>query len=113
MHETSDCWSRDMFNTDLIKKGLGLVYPHILCIIFQKFWCYLPLIDQISLSHCLWLLSSLWHYKGIILHDQKFVTKIEISQAGKEHLRWNQKHFSSFLNEFKLPEIVQDLRVYL
>ena len=31
----------------------------------------------------------------------------------KKALRWNKKHFLSFLKDFRLPKIVSDLRVHL
>ena len=45
------------------------------------------------------------------LHDQKVMTKTWISWERKELLRWNKKHFSSFLKGFQLSKIVSDLRV--
>ena len=46
-------------------------------------------------------------YQAVFLHDQKFRTKIKISQERKELLRWNKKNFSSFLKEFQLLEMSQ------
>ena len=38
--------------------------------------------------------------KQFFLHDQKANTKIEISWEQKKFLRWNKKHFLSFLKGF-------------
>ena len=40
-------------------------------------------------------------------------TKIEIPYEQKELLRWNKMHYSSFLKDVQVPEIVSDLRVWL
>ena len=37
---------------------------------------------------------------SVFLHDQKVKTKIYITWEQKENLRWNKKHFSSFLKSF-------------
>ena len=39
--------------------------------------------------------------KPFFLHDQKVLTKTEISWGRKNLLRWNAKHFSSFLKSFQ------------
>ena len=49
----------------------------------------------------------------VFLHDQKIMTKTYISWEWKELLRWNKKHFSSFLKGFQLSKIVLDLGVPL
>ena len=48
----------DMVNFNFPEKGLGLVFHHILWMIFQEkcFSCYILLTDQISLSDYLYLL---------------------------------------------------------
>ena len=38
---------------------------------------------------------------------------MSITQEQKELLTYNENHFSSFLEDFQLPEIVSDLRVRL
>ena len=68
-------------------------------------------------------LTRLWRHKfwnspylsiqAVFRYDQKFKTKIELSWEREELLRWNKKHFSSFLKDFQLPKIVSDLRVHL
>ena len=60
--------------------------------------------------HCNCFLTSLWRHKfwkwsiflikSFFLHDQNVETKIQISREWKELLRWNKKHFSSFLKSF-------------
>ena len=44
---------------------------------------------------------------------QKVKTKIKISWEQNKPLRWNKKHFSSFLKGLQLPKLVSDLRVRL
>ena len=39
-------------------------------------------------------------FKPLFLNDQKVKTKLEISWERKELLRWNKKHFLSFLKSF-------------
>ena len=80
--------------------------------------CYILLTDQISLSdirqyvYCNCLLTRLWQKKiwnkpdlfnqAVSIQDQKVKTKTWISWEWKELLRWNKKHFSSFLKGFQL-----------
>ena len=47
--------------------------------------------------------------QAIFLHDQKVKTKNEISWERKELLRWNKKHFPSFLRGFQVLKRVSDL----
>ena len=49
-------------------------------------------------------------YQAVFLHNQKSAAKIE---KQKELLRWNKKHFSLFLKEFQLLEIVSGLKLRL
>ena len=49
----------------------------------------------------------------VFLHDPKIMTKTYISWEWKELLKWNKKHFSSFLKGFQLSKIVSDLGVPL
>ena len=65
-------------------------------------------IGQYVFGNC--LLTRLWSHnvetklifqiKPFFLHDQKFKTKNWISWERKELLKWNKKHFSSFLKGF-------------
>ena len=48
-----------------------------------------------------------------LLHDQKVMTKVQISWEQKELLRWNKKHFLLFLKGFQLSKVASDLRVRL
>ena len=117
-----------MLNFNFSEKGLELVSPPHFVYDFQEkcFSCYVLLTDQISLSDCLYflrywaicvfncLLTRLWHNKfwnwadlsnpAAFLDDQKVNTKISIS--------W-ERHFSSFLKGFQLPQIVSDSKVRL
>ena len=45
-----------------------------------------------------------------MLPDQKVQTKLWISWERKKLLKWNKKHFSSFLKDFQLPNFVSHLR---
>ena len=57
---------------------------------------YKPGCDIINFAVKLIFLS-----KPFFLHDQKAVTKTQISSEWKELLRWNKKHFSSILKGFQ------------
>ena len=100
--------------------------PHFSIIFEEKYiFFYILLIDQISLSGYLYLCEILGNMciatvckpiydvmnfevnlifliKPFFPHDQKVVTRTWISWERKELLRWNKKHFSSFLKEFFL-----------
>ena len=129
MYQFSGRRSRDMLNFDFSKNSLGLVSTSYLFLIFQEkyFSCYVLLTDQISdflkfsdslyfwviwqYMYCNYLLSSLWRHKtwssleSHFLHDQKFRTKIEITQEQKELLTWNKKHFSIIFKELPFKQI--------
>ena len=45
------------------------------------------------------------------LHNQNVMTKTQVSWEQRELLRWNKKHFGSFLKGFQLSKIVSDLRL--
>ena len=65
--------------------------------VFQEkcFICYILLTDQVSLSAWLYFLKYCAIWKR------------------KEVLRWNKKHFSSFIKGFQFSKIVSDMRVCL
>ena len=77
LYKTLDYWSGDMLNLNFPKKGLGLVSPPHLRMIFQEnyFSCYILLTDQISLPHCLY---SLRYWAIYVL--QLFVSQLMTSQ---------------------------------
>ena len=88
LYKTLDHWSRDMVNSIFSEKGLGLISPLMLCMIFQGkcFSCYIPFIVQISLSDYLyfsgyWVIcvSQLFYNKANLVHEQKVQTKTWIS----------------------------------
>ena len=79
------------------------------CLYFLRYWmiCVLQLFaNQVVTSKILKLTLSL-------LSSRFYTWPISISWERKELLRWNKKHFSSFLKGFYLPKIVSDLRVRL
>ena len=51
LHETLDCWFRDMLNFDFLEKGLGIVYQQHFVIDFSRnmFSWYILLKEQIPL----------------------------------------------------------------
>ena len=51
--------------------------------------------------------------KPLFYVTKLFRAKTLMSQEWKELLRWNKKHFLSFLKGFQLPEVVSDLGVAL
>ena len=59
LFKTLDYWSRDMPKFDFLEKGLGIVFHHILCMIFQEkcFSVYALLTDQISLPDYIYFLK--------------------------------------------------------
>ena len=104
------------------KRGLELVSCLVFWLIFEEksFSCYILLSDQVSLSSCLyfvryWAICVLqysvnqavtsklcnWRYHS---HQAVFSTwpkiwheNLNILRTQRELLRWNKKHFSSFL----------------
>ena len=93
---------------------------------FKANFCYILLIDQVSLSGWLYfvrywaivckpgcevmnfavnfifliMVSDYVLIKPFFLHEQKIMTKTYVSWEWKKLLRWNIKHFSSFLRFF-------------
>ena len=127
-----------MLNSGFLEKGLGIVSPsHFMhdfsrkmfpmwySILTDQFHCLIAFISWDIGQYMYWncFLTRLWRHKfwnspylsiqAVFRYDQKFKTKIELSWEREELLRWNKKHFSSFLKDFQLPKIVSDLRVHL
>ena len=97
-------------NFDFLEKGLGIVSPPYFVYDFSRkmflmlysinwpnFIVWLPLLLEI--------LGNISN-QAVFIHTQKFKTKTEISWEWNELLRWNKKHFSSFLKGFQLSKIV-------
>ena len=84
-----------MLNFDFSDKFLGLVFHHILCIIFQEkyFPCYVLLTDQISLPGYLYILRD-W----TICVLQLFVNQVVTSQILKLTLFFQSGHFLTWGN---------------
>ena len=120
LYKTLEYWSRDMYNFDFFERVLGSFSNTFWVWFFEKnFSCYSLLTDQISvrLSLLLDILGNMciavvcfpccgviifWNWsdlsnQAIFLHDRKVKAKSWISWEWKELLRWNKKHFSSFL----------------
>ena len=134
LHKTSDCWSKDMHNFNFSEKGLGLVSPtHFVYDFLRKMFLMLHSInwpDFIAFIsqeigqyvYCNCLLTSQWGHKiwnwpylfnqAVLRHEQKVNAKTG-KWEWEELLRWNKKHFLSFLKSFQLPKIVSDLREHL
>ena len=88
----------------------------------EKYFSYVQLTDQISLSGCIYFMrfwtlctfqffaSKLWRHKfethliflikPLFLHEQIVKAKILISWERRGLWRWNKRHFSSFLKGF-------------
>ena len=73
---------------------------------FLRYWSRCVL--QLFLHHVVTL-----EHQVVFLYDQNVKTKLSISWRQKQLLRWNKKHFSSFLKSYHLPKLVSDLRVRL
>ena len=136
-HETLNCWSINKLIFDVSKKVLRLVSPpyfgqwffkKIFLMLYSINWpnviVWSPLLTEISGNMCIVIVYYsvcdvinfgiyLSFLIQIIFYDQKFRTQILISQKQKELIRWNKTHFSSFLKEFQLPEIVSQQWVSL
>ena len=118
------CFHNKLFKA--IKWGLELVsLPHFLhkfwrviflllySINWQNFIVWLPLICEILDNMCIAIVCKpgfdlmnfefnlFFPIKAFFLFDQNVVTKTEISWEWKELLKWNKKHFSSFLKGFQ------------
>ena len=60
--------------------------------------------------------AQFWLFRNGCGHNfsrQKVKTTIQLTREGKELLKWNKKHFLSFLISFQLPKVISDLRVCL
>ena len=108
------------------KKGVELVsLPHFLHNFWRKiflslyfinslsFIVWLPLLREILGNMCIVIVyqpgCEVMHFevnlifliKSFFLHDQKVITKNEMSWERKELWRWNKKHFSWSLKRFQ------------
>ena len=109
-----------------MKRGPELVslphFPHnfwrkifllVYSINWPNFLVWLPLLCEILGNMCIasiciscceamnFEVNLMFLIKLFFLHNQKVMTKIEISWERKELLRWNKKHFSSILKGFQ------------
>ena len=133
MCKTLDYWSREKFNIDFLEEGPGIVSPphfvydfsrKMFLILYSINWSnltvWLPLLLDI-LGICIFQLflfqvvtscfkiKLIFLIKPLLYMNKKLRQKINILRVK----RWNNKHFSLFLQRFHLPEIVSDLRVRL
>ena len=116
----------DMF--DYFKKNLGLVLPSdfvhdflrkIFLMLYSLNWSnsivWLPIPLETSGTMCIVILCYQVNDFIIFYIYLNFLLKLfsytAMSQERKEVLRWNKKHFSSFLKDFQLPKNVSDLIV--
>ena len=131
-------WSKDMLKFDFLDKGLGIASParfvydfptKMFLMLYSIKWpnfivwlsLLLEILSNISIATVCYPgcevmgfeTNLIFLIKPFFLHDQKFLTKTWISLERKELLRWNEKHFPSFLKGFQLSKIVSDLRVHL
>ena len=117
LFKTLHYWSRNMLNFEFLDKGLEMVSsvyfvynfsPNMFLMLYSINWpsfiVWLPLLLEI-----LGNISD----QAVFIQAQKLKTKTETSWEWNELLRWNKKHFSSFLKGFQLSKIVPDLRAYL
>ena len=78
------------------------------CLYFLRYWaiCVLQLFYFLVVMS--WILKlTLFFNEAVFLHDQKVKTKVWISWEHKEFLRWNKKHFSSFLKSLSCQKLSQ------
>ena len=131
-------WSRDMLNFNFLDNGLGIISPASFVYDFStkmflmfypinwpNFIAWFSLLLEILSNICVVVAcypgcdvmdfetNFIFLIEPFFLHDQKVMTKTLICWERKELLRWNTKHFSSFLKGFLLSKIVSDLRVRL
>ena len=115
-----------MCNFNFLDKGLGIVslvhfvydfwtemflmlysinWPKSHFIVFFRYWaiCVFWNMDGFIFVFCMdFEINFIFLIKLFFLHDQEVMTKTSISWEWKELLRWNKKHFSSFLKGFQL-----------
>ena len=135
---TFDSPQFDKLNFDFLGKGLGIVsLRHSVCNFSRKTFLMLYSINWPNFITWLWivftswgigkyvscncLLTRLWRHRfsnlrdfsnqNVFLYDEEVKAKIWISWEQKELLRWNEKHFSSFLMGFQMPKIDSNLRM--
>ena len=99
-----------------MKKNISLVRFYCLtkfnCLVAVTAW------DIAQYMYCNCLLTRLWRHKlwnkpylsnqaVLLLHGKKVNTKFKYLEDEKELLRWNKKHFSTFLKGFYLKQIKQ------
>ena len=138
LFKTLHQWPTDILNFDFLDKGLGVVpltcfmydfSTKIFLIVYSVNWpnliVWLPLLREILGNVCIAIvyypgydvmdfkINLIFLIEPFSQHDQKVMIKIYIYWERKELLRWNKKHFSSFLKGFQLSKIVSDLRVRL
>ena len=108
----------------LFRKGSGNNFSTTLCLCFS---CYTLLIDQTSLSDCLYLLRyraicvlPLFVSKGsdVINFETKLIFLIKpflhCTEKSRQKFKYvEKKKIASILKGFQLPKIVPDLRVCL
>ena len=126
-----DCWSRDMLRDIFFlrkKSGHSFSTHHIVYLPRKMF----PLTDQIPFSDCLYFSKysmciivyfpscevinfemNLIFLIKLFLYIPKIQNKNLNTEEWKELLRWNKKHFSSFLKGFQLPKLASAVRVSL
>ena len=134
--ETSNYWSR---NIDFLKKTLGLVSPpyfvhnfwrEIFLMLYSINWpnfvVWLSLLLQISGNMCTVIVCypvcNVINFEinlSFLIEPFSYMTKnsekkLKYLKNEKGEIKsGNKKHFSSFLKDFQLSEIVSDLRVCL
>ena len=120
-----------MLNFIFSGKGLGLVSPpHFVhnfsrkmflmldSINWPNFIVWLPILLEIldNMFNFAQIYAQFWLFRngcGNNFSRQKVKTTIQLTREGKELLKWNKKHFLSFLISFQLPKVISDLRVCL
>ena len=127
-----------MLNFDFLEKDLGIASPPHFVYDFSKkiffmlyftnwpnFIASLSLLLDILINMCIAIacfpgcdvrnfeIKLIFLIKPFFLHDQKVKTLNQNFKylENKKLLKWNKKHFSSFLKDFQLLKIVSDLSV--
>ena len=125
LYKILDYWSRDILNFHFPEKGLASS-PHF-CMIFNWpniiIWLLLLLkiLGNMRIKIVCWPgcdaikfeTNVIFLIKPFRCMTKKSRQKSKYLENEEEFLRWNKKHFSSFLKRFQLPKFVSDLRLRL
>ena len=113
------------FSTTYCEWFLRKMFLMLHSINLPNFIVWLPLLLEIFCNMCIAVVcfNCLWRHKfwnqpmslikPFFYMTKKSRKKLKYLEKDKSFLRWNKKHFSTFLTGFQFPKIVSDLRVHL